>query len=116
VGGCAGPATESFNKTLTTWTAGGGIEAMFARNWLARVDYRFADFGSLDHIFSQAQTTSGPISTSTRFNTHTVTFGLGYKFGDGICPDPVYAAQPAMLRKAPPLAVASWTGPYLGLS
>jgi outer membrane immunogenic protein len=116
VGGCAGPATESFNKTLTTWTAGGGIEAMFAGNWLARVDYRFADFGSLDHIFSQAQTTSGPIATSTRFNTHTVTFGLGYKFGDGIGPDPAYAAEAAMVRKAPPLAVASWTGPYLGLS
>ena len=33
------------DKIKTGWIAGGGIEHMFARNWTARAEVRFADLG-----------------------------------------------------------------------
>lgn len=45
----AGPST---NKTRTGWTAGGGIEYMFAPNWTARVEGLYADFGSVNDVFT----------------------------------------------------------------
>jgi outer membrane immunogenic protein len=33
------------DKVKTGWTAGGGIEHMFARNWTARAEVRYADLG-----------------------------------------------------------------------
>src|SRR5262245_61004152 len=33
------------DKTRTGWTVGGGIEHMFARNWTAKIEALYADFG-----------------------------------------------------------------------
>ena len=33
------------DKITTGWTVGGGIEHMFARNWTARAEVRYADLG-----------------------------------------------------------------------
>jgi outer membrane immunogenic protein len=103
-------------KTKAGWTAGGGIEAMLWSNWLARGEYRYADFGTITNTDTRF---FGGLPGSTnvydlRVRTHTATFGLAYKFGGA---DPVAAAVmpvKAPVYKAPPTVVASWTGLYIG--
>jgi len=81
---CAGGAhDETYTTTRVGWTVGGGVEHVIGRSWLARVDYRYADFGS----FSQAFFPSGVgVGFDDRFTahvkarTHTATVGLAYKF------------------------------------
>ena len=36
------------------WTIGGGIEAALNRNWSARVEYLYLDFGSANHAWTLA--------------------------------------------------------------
>jgi opacity protein-like surface antigen len=38
----------SNDETRTGWVAGGGIEYMFNRNWTAKIEVLYADFGSSD--------------------------------------------------------------------
>jgi outer membrane immunogenic protein len=40
-----GGVTDSFSKTMTGFTVGGGIEHAIDRHWTARIEYRFTDFG-----------------------------------------------------------------------
>jgi outer membrane immunogenic protein len=39
----------SFDKTRTGWTAGGGVEWMFARGWSAFLEGNYMDFGDQSH-------------------------------------------------------------------
>jgi outer membrane immunogenic protein len=112
-----GPAVISDSRTKIGWTAGGGLEAMLWANWIARAEYRYADFGTISHTDTRGDAV-GPVevvSYDVRVRTHTATFGLAYKF-DGNAP-----TAPAMPVKAPiykaPSAVAtnSWSGAYAGL-
>lgn len=69
--------TQTNTTTRTGWTVGGGIEGMVARNWLARVEYRYADFGTWQTThFSGATATVSDI----KIRTHTALFGIAYKF------------------------------------
>jgi outer membrane immunogenic protein len=109
-------------KTLTGWTAGFGIEAAFAGNWLVRGEYRYADFGNFDNRFDLGPTNPlGTAVTTTHFFTHTATLGLAYKFGLPVATDPVPVMPVKALVKAPvkapPVAITpSWTGFYVGAS
>ena len=119
VGVCApggqSPAVITDSTTKAGWTVGGGIEAMLWANWIARGEYRYADFGTITNI--DTRVIGGLPVTDTydlRIRTHTATFGLAYKFGAA---DPV--AVPGMpvkapVYKAPPAVVASWSGFYVG--
>jgi outer membrane immunogenic protein len=68
------PGTAS--KTMTGWTAGGGIEHFLTHNLTARVEYRYYNFDSV--------TLDMPASYTTReFKMdplHTFTAGLAWKF------------------------------------
>ena len=71
------------NRTRTGWTAGGGVEWMFAPNWSAFLEGNYMDFGSNDHtIFGTTVCTAGCF-----FNTHakaaTVLVGVNYRFNWG---------------------------------
>jgi opacity protein-like surface antigen len=44
----------TLSKTRTGWTAGGGIEWMFAPNWSAFLEGNFMDFGSNDRNINTA--------------------------------------------------------------
>jgi outer membrane immunogenic protein len=59
------------------WTLGGGLESMVWRNWLARLEYRYADYGTWRTVFGP------PVVAITKdfaVITHTAFAGIGYKF------------------------------------
>jgi len=82
--GCSGllPLVVTNSATKAGWTAGLGEETMLSGNWFARAAYRYADLGTSS--FTIARNNPGA-SISTDFDvalrTHTVTFGIAYKFG-----------------------------------
>jgi outer membrane immunogenic protein len=76
---CILDRTETFNKVATGWTVGGGVEAKVWTNWLARAEYRFADFGHVDHEFFPQTIDSVFMNQSVK--THAVSVGLAYQFG-----------------------------------
>jgi outer membrane immunogenic protein len=44
-----GVSFGDFGKTRTGWTAGGGVEWMFARGWSAFLEGNYMNFGDNDH-------------------------------------------------------------------
>ena len=73
VEGTNGAATSTFaSKTVAGWTAGAGIEAAFADNWTARVEYLFVDF-------SNATFTTG-VAPTVKLDANLVRLGVDYKF------------------------------------
>jgi outer membrane immunogenic protein len=75
------PAIVTNSTTKPGWTAGGGIETAVWGHWLARGEYRYTDFGTAPFIISR--TINGlPFldNFDVKLRTHTVTFGLAYKF------------------------------------
>ena len=109
------PAAISASHIHAGWTVGGGIETVLGGNWIARAEYRYADFGATPLTFARTGSSGSPLNpTSDNFDlkmrTHTASFGVAYKFGDPI----VAGAQAPLVTKAATRAM-SWTGPYLGL-
>jgi outer membrane immunogenic protein len=88
--------TGSFSDTLVGWTAGGGVEWMFAPNWSAKAEYLYYDLGTINYgggILVNAYTAPGPVAfytdavrTSAHFNGHVVRAGLNYHFNWGAAP------------------------------
>ena len=68
------------NETRTGWTAGGGVEYMFARNWTARVEGLFADFGSTNLTLINPGGQSGTYSTKFQHTVTTVRGALNWKW------------------------------------
>ena len=58
------------SKTFIGWTVGAGIENAFTDNWVGRLEYRYADFGS----------ETFPQGVKIDLNEHTVRAGISYKF------------------------------------
>ena len=74
---------QQFNsQSLTGWTIGAGAEAMLTPSWIARIEYRYADYGAHTNTFFSA-TAADAVTTKTQLRTHTFMFGLPYKFADG---------------------------------
>jgi outer membrane immunogenic protein len=69
---------QTNSSTRFGWTAGAGIEWMFAPNWIARGEYRFSDYGSFDTTFFGA--TVDQVNASIDLRTHTAYFGISYLF------------------------------------
>ena len=44
------PISQSLSDVRTGWTVGGGIEYAVSNNWTARVEYRYADFGTKNDV------------------------------------------------------------------
>lgn len=73
-----GPAaTFSSSKTRVGWVAGGGIEHMFARNWTARIEAFYADFGSWTVV---GQTGFGNYSSRFAHEVVTARGALNFKW------------------------------------
>jgi outer membrane immunogenic protein len=79
----------NLSTTRVGWTAGGGLEWLFAPNWSLKVEYLYYDLGSVTYALAPIQqfgvfgtlleTTSASRST-TRFNDNIVRAGLNYHF------------------------------------
>jgi outer membrane immunogenic protein len=91
----------SFSDNLVGWTAGGGLEWMFAPHWSAKVEYLYYDLGCVNvpmstlANFAAAPAVPGLFSSvlpnaSTHFNGHIVRAGINYHFNWG-APAPVVA-------------------------
>jgi outer membrane immunogenic protein len=79
-GSCGGflPAVVTNSATKTGWTVGAGIETSVGGNWFARAEYRYADFGPSGFTIDRAASMD---NFDVALRTHTVTFGIAYKFG-----------------------------------
>ncbi|HEY8071824.1 MAG TPA: outer membrane beta-barrel protein [Methylocystis sp.] len=102
--GAASPAFggSSHSDTRVGWTAGGGVEWMFAPNWSAKLEYLYFDLGTATTPVSvSTQVATGPIAglgpllsaaqqVSSRFNGNIVRAGVNYHFNWG-APAPVVA-------------------------
>jgi len=76
---CVAPRNETASTTRTGWTVGGGVETLLWNNWLLRAEYRYADYGSIDHTFF-AGSGIDEVAMSQSLKTNTGLIGLGYKF------------------------------------
>src|SRR5262245_41659283 len=75
----------SASKTRTGWTAGGGVEWMFARGWSAFLEGNYYDFGDKDRTIFTNQFGAGGCdfgcSFSTRATAATVLVGVNWRWG-----------------------------------
>jgi outer membrane immunogenic protein len=74
------PATSaswSSSKTLSGWVVGAGAEYMVSRNWIARVEYLYENFGSFNVPHGFAPQTG----TLDIGDVHKLRAGISYKFG-----------------------------------
>jgi outer membrane immunogenic protein len=77
-GFCAIPVTGSTSTTKAGWTIGVGAETALQNNWLARIEYRYADFGHVNDALPPAAVNG--INSTINIKTHTGLFGLAYKY------------------------------------
>ena len=76
---CAVPHSETVSATRSGWTLGGGLDVALRYNWLARIEYRFADYGNLDHTFF-AHAPVDQVAMNETLKTRTILIGFHYKF------------------------------------
>ncbi len=75
--GCCGLSYTS--ATQIGWTAGAGIEAAFAPNWTAKIEYLYVDLGNMSCGTLSCGTVNGA-STSVSLTENLVRAGVNYKF------------------------------------
>ncbi|TIO10712.1 outer membrane protein [Mesorhizobium sp.] len=64
------------DETHIGWTVGAGVEHAFTDKWIARVEYRYSDFGSQDLSIADGVNTVADVD----LQTHDIRVGLSYKF------------------------------------
>ena len=72
-------ATGAFNNnaaTRTGWTLGAGFDYAATARWLVRIEYRYADFGTLRYV----STVFPGFAENHRITENVVRLGLAYKF------------------------------------
>ena len=73
-------ASESQSKL--GWTIGGGLEGALSRNWSAKVEYLYVDYGRIDYFNpSVAIGAYVLLNQSVRLTDHLFRVGLNYRFG-----------------------------------
>jgi outer membrane immunogenic protein len=78
------PGVVSSSATKTGWTAGGGLETVLWGHWLARAEYRYADYGKAS--FTVARSSTNPDFNPSvniwdvAMRSHLATFGVTYRF------------------------------------
>jgi len=84
-------ATGSSSDSRLGWTVGGGVEAMFAANWSAKLEYLYMDLGSVSStaVFPTASGVPIGASLNSRITDNIVRAGINYHFSAG--PGPVVA-------------------------
>ena len=74
-----GPMAQTNSTTRVGWTIGGGVETRVGNsNWLARAEYRYADFGTWGTTFGAFPKLT--VAMDYELHTHTLLAGIAYKF------------------------------------
>jgi outer membrane immunogenic protein len=76
ISGGPGGEIPFHDETHLGWTVGAGVEHAFTDKWIARVEYRYSDFGSKTLSAADGLATV----TSVDLQTHDLRVGLSYKF------------------------------------
>ncbi len=74
---CGVNTQETFTDTRFGWTVGAGIDWAFTNNLIGRVEYRYADFGTLTNTPLVVWTGA---NENHRITENAVRFGLAWKF------------------------------------
>lgn len=77
---CSVNRSETAKSVRTGWTAGAGLETRITANAIARLEYRYADYGKWENLFFPAAGIDA-VWTSHELKTHTVSVGIAYQFG-----------------------------------
>jgi len=72
--------SEKEERLLPGWIGGGGAEVKLSGNWLARAEYRYADFGTFRNRFGVSNPASHEVTVNVDVKTHTALLGLTYQF------------------------------------
>ncbi len=78
---CSVAHNTTVSTTKVGWTIGGGVEAKIWGNLLARIEYRYADFGQSDYLFLSVPTSNDSVFMHHDLKTQIVSVGLAYQFG-----------------------------------
>jgi outer membrane immunogenic protein len=67
------------------WTIGGGIEAMFAANWSAKIEYLYLDMGSISNSVVMPVASGIPLgaNVTSRVTDNIIRAGINYHFSAG---------------------------------
>jgi outer membrane immunogenic protein len=83
--GAGATGASSHSQTKVGWTAGGGVEWAFARNWSLRGEYLHVDLGSVSTTEAIANasfpTLANSITTSSKLTSEIARAGVNYRFG-----------------------------------
>jgi outer membrane immunogenic protein len=71
-----GGLTVASSATRAGFTVGGGAEYAFTNNWIGKVEYRYADYGT--KTIAGASAVQGAVKNAAQVNT--ITAGVSYKF------------------------------------
>ena len=70
---------NGFNSVRVGWTAGGGVEGWFNRDWSWKLEYLYLDFGSFSNTFTGAGIFT-PVTLNTHVTDNIVRVGASYHF------------------------------------
>jgi opacity protein-like surface antigen len=73
-----GTRVGQVSNTRTGWTVGIGSEYMFARNWSAFLEYKYANFGT--NTANIVVPAVGLYAGSTKTNVQTISVGVNFRF------------------------------------
>ena len=73
-------AAAGISETRTGWTAGGGVEWAFARNWSVKAEYLYADFGSVSFVSAFNVDPDFTYTHTVHPTAQIVRAGVNYKF------------------------------------
>jgi outer membrane immunogenic protein len=80
---CLVTAVSSASENHIGWTAGGGVEWMYSRNWSVKAEYLYVDLGSADYRFVGTTFIGTPHTTDSfpaDLTFHAVRLGVNYRF------------------------------------
>lgn len=73
------PLANNFTTDRAGWTAGAGIEGWLGRDWTAKLEYLYVDFGSFTDSFTGIGAFT-PVTLTTHVTDNIVRIGLNYHF------------------------------------